>query len=96
VTLREIAERLQCRLEGDGDIDIVRVAGIQDAGPGDLTFVANAKYEKALPATRASAVILRNDALTAPCAILRTHDPYLVFARAVGLFTTDRATRSRD
>jgi UDP-3-O-[3-hydroxymyristoyl] glucosamine N-acyltransferase len=87
VTLREIAERLECRLEGDGDIDIVRVAGIQDAGPGDLTFVANAKYEKVLPATRASAVILRNDRLTAPCAILRTHDPYLAFARAVGLFT---------
>jgi len=87
VTLREIAERLECRLEGDGDIDIVRVAGIQDAGPGDLTFVANAKYEKALPATRASAVILRHDALTAPCAILRAHDPYLAFARAVGLFT---------
>ena len=87
MTLREIAERLECRLEGDGDIDIVRVAGIQDAGPGDLTFVANAKYEKALPATRASAVILRHDALTAPCAILRAHDPYLAFARAVGLFT---------
>ena len=87
MTLREIAERLQCRLEGDGDIDIVRVAGIQDAGPGDLTFVANAKYEKALPATRASAVILRDDALTAPCAVLRARDPYLAFARAVALFT---------
>jgi len=87
VTLREIADRLECRLEGDGDIDIVRVAGIQDAGPGDLTFVANAKYEKALPATRASAVILRDDSLTAPCAVLRTRDPYLAFARAVALFT---------
>jgi UDP-3-O-[3-hydroxymyristoyl] glucosamine N-acyltransferase len=87
VTLREIAERLECRLEGDGDIDIVRVAGIQDAGPGDLTFVANAKYEKALPATRASAVILRDGALAAPCAVLRTRDPYLAFARAVALFT---------
>ena len=85
--MREIAARLECRLEGDGDIDIVRVAGIQDAGPGDLTFVANAKYEKALPATRASAVILRAGALTAPCAILRTNDPYLAFARAVALFT---------
>ena len=84
--LREIAARLECRLDGDGDIDIVRVAGIQDAGPGDLTFVANAKYEKALPNTRASAVILREDAPAAPCASLRTRDPYLAFARAVGLF----------
>ena len=88
MTLREIAARLECRLEGDGDIDIVRVAGIQDAGPGDLTFVANAKYEKALPNTRASAVILRDDAPAAPCAILRARDPYLAFARAVALFGT--------
>ena len=34
--LREIAERLECRLDGDGEIDIHRVAGIEEAGPGDL------------------------------------------------------------
>src|SRR5215510_14300665 len=34
--LRELAERLACRLEGDGEIEIVRVAGIEDAGTGDL------------------------------------------------------------
>ena len=38
--LRELAERLACRLEGDGEVDIVRVAGVEEAGPGDLTFVA--------------------------------------------------------
>ena len=84
--LRELAERLGCRLEGGGDIEIARVAGIQDAKPGDLTFVANSKYESALADTRASAVLLRDGALTAPCAVLRTSDPYLAFARAVGLF----------
>ena len=84
--LSELAERLECRLEGDGDIDIVRVAGIQDAGPGDVTFLANPKYEKAVSGTRASAVILRDDAAAAPCAMLRARDPYLAFARAVGLF----------
>ena len=41
--LREIAERLECRLEGDGEIDIRRVAGIEEAGPGDLTFFTNPK-----------------------------------------------------
>jgi UDP-3-O-[3-hydroxymyristoyl] glucosamine N-acyltransferase len=84
--LRELAERLDCRLEGDPGIEIVRVAGIQEAGPGDITFLANAKYEKLLPSTRASAVILREDAPPAPCAMLRARDPYLAFARAVGLF----------
>jgi UDP-3-O-[3-hydroxymyristoyl] glucosamine N-acyltransferase len=87
VKLRELAERLDCRLEGDGDLDVIRVAGIQDAGPGDVTFLANPKYEKALSTTRASAVILREDAPAAPCAMLRARDPYLAFARAVGVFS---------
>ena len=84
--LRDLAERLGCRLEGDGEIDIVRVATIEDAGPGELTFLANPKYESALKTTRASAVLLKDDAPAAPCAMLRTRDPYLAFARAVGLF----------
>jgi UDP-3-O-[3-hydroxymyristoyl] glucosamine N-acyltransferase len=56
--LRDLAERLDCRLEGDGDIEILRVAGIEQAQPGDLTFVANRKYYPLLRSTRASAVIL--------------------------------------
>jgi UDP-3-O-[3-hydroxymyristoyl] glucosamine N-acyltransferase len=86
VKLRDLAERLACRLEGDGDVEIVRVAGIQHAQPGDLTFLANSKYESMLTQTRASAVLLRDDAPAAPCAMLRTSDPYLAFARAVQLF----------
>jgi len=89
VKLRDLAARLGCRLEGDGDLEVVRVTGIHDAGPGDLTFVANPKYEKALSATRASAAILRTDGPAAPCAVLRTDDPYLTFARAVALFAPD-------
>ena len=84
--LRELAERLECRVEGDQDVEIVRVAGIQDAAAGDITFLANAKYEKLLATTRASAVILREGAASAPCAVLRARDPYLAFARAVGVF----------
>src|SRR4029453_16241035 len=77
---------LECRLEGNGELEVTRVSGIQDAGPGDVTFLANPKYEKALASTRASAVILKEDAPAARCAMLRARDPYLVFARAVGLF----------
>jgi UDP-3-O-[3-hydroxymyristoyl] glucosamine N-acyltransferase len=83
--LRELAARLDCRLEGDGDVEIIRVAGIADAGPGDLTFLANAKYTSSLASTRASAVIARADVPAATSAMLRTDEPYLAFARAVGL-----------
>jgi UDP-3-O-[3-hydroxymyristoyl] glucosamine N-acyltransferase len=89
VKLRELAERLDCRLEGDGDLEIVRVAGIQDATGGDVTFLANPKYEKLLASTQASAVIVREGSPAAPCAVLRTRDPYLAFARAVGLFAPE-------
>jgi UDP-3-O-[3-hydroxymyristoyl] glucosamine N-acyltransferase len=89
VKLRQLAERLECRLDGDGDLDVTRVAGIQDAQPGDVTFLANSKYEKALSTTNASAVILKEGAPAAPCAMLRAADPYLAFARAVRLFNPE-------
>lgn len=86
VTLRTLAEQLGCRLDGDGDIEITGVAGLETAGPGEVTFLANPRYQALLARTRASAVILRDDATPAPCAALRASDPYLAFARAVGLF----------
>jgi UDP-3-O-[3-hydroxymyristoyl] glucosamine N-acyltransferase len=84
--LSELAERLGCRLEGDGNIDLNRVTSLEDAGPGDLTFFTNPKYAAALRQTRASAVILGERADPAPCAMLRTSNPYLAFAQAVGIF----------
>ena len=89
--LREIAERLECRLEGDGEIDIRRVAGIEEAGPGDLTFFTNPKYASALRKTGASGVILAETAEAAPCAMLRVRHPYLAFAKAVELFAATTA-----
>jgi UDP-3-O-[3-hydroxymyristoyl] glucosamine N-acyltransferase len=96
VKLRDLAATLDCALDGDGDVEILRVSGIQDAGPGDVTFVANPKYEKLLSATHASAVILKRGSVSAGrvgrsaseggCAVLRADDPYLAFARAVRLF----------
>ena len=70
-------------------MDIVRVAGIQQAQCGDLTFVATAQYLQHLAGTKASAVILgptKGVEPRPPCAVLRTDDPYSAFARAVSLF----------
>jgi UDP-3-O-[3-hydroxymyristoyl] glucosamine N-acyltransferase len=85
VRLSELAERLGCRLEGDGTIDITRVAGLEAAGPGDISFFSNARYLPALRATRASAVILADDGPAAPAAMLRAGNPYLAFARALDI-----------
>jgi UDP-3-O-[3-hydroxymyristoyl] glucosamine N-acyltransferase len=92
VKLREIAAQLECRLEGDGEIEIVGLAGIEHARPGELTFFVNPKYGAHLRGTRASAVILGDRAEAAPCAMLRTANPYLAFARAVELLVPRPAT----
>src|SRR5206468_709528 len=71
VTLFELADRLGCRLEGDGTLEVTRVAGIEDAGSGAVTFLANSKYVGKLATTRATAVIVGESATGAPCAVLR-------------------------
>jgi UDP-3-O-[3-hydroxymyristoyl] glucosamine N-acyltransferase len=98
VTLAELATRLGCQLEGDGSIEVVRVATVDDAGPGDVTFVTNPKYAGRLASTRAAAVILpaRRGAPDAPpapparCAVLRSPRPYVTVAEAVTLLTPPR------
>jgi UDP-3-O-[3-hydroxymyristoyl] glucosamine N-acyltransferase len=86
LTLAEIADRIGCRLEGDGAIEITGLAGIEQAQPGHITFLANPKYMHALAATRASAVILDEKTPAPACAVLRTTEPYVAFAKALELF----------
>lgn len=83
-TLGEIAERTGGRLFGDAACEIRGVAGIRDAGPGDITFVANARYERELATTSASAVIVA-EGLSVPEGRngLFHQNPSLAFARVV-------------
>jgi UDP-3-O-[3-hydroxymyristoyl] glucosamine N-acyltransferase len=82
VKLRELAERLGCELHGDGGVEIRGVAGIEQAGPGDLTFLANPKYAAHLARTKAAAVVLAPGHDAALPRLVATN-PYLAFARAV-------------
>jgi UDP-3-O-[3-hydroxymyristoyl] glucosamine N-acyltransferase len=90
--LRELAQRLGCRIEGDPDIEISSVAGLEAAGPGQITFLSNPKYRAALRSTHAAAAILADDEQVErdpglpPLALLRSANPYLDFARALGVF----------
>jgi UDP-3-O-[3-hydroxymyristoyl] glucosamine N-acyltransferase len=91
--LKEVAERLNCRLDGDGEVEIRRVAGIERAGEGDLTFIAHEKYVSKLAHTAASAVLVTEQvargkhAAGPSTSLLITTDPYLAFAHAVSMFT---------
>ncbi len=89
--LAEIAGILGARLEGGSpDLDISGVAGIKEAGPGQLTFVANPKYAGAARTTNASAVIVSEEFPSISAALLRCKNPYLTFARAIELFERPR------
>ncbi|MGH9514830.1 MAG: UDP-3-O-(3-hydroxymyristoyl)glucosamine N-acyltransferase [Terriglobales bacterium] len=85
--LAEINRRLGTQLEnGAGETEIHGVAGIETAGPGQLTFIANPKYAAAARTTQASAVIVAEDSPALKAAMLRSKNPYLDFARALEYF----------
>ncbi len=85
--LSQIASALNARLEdGSADTEITGLNGIEQAGPAELTFVANPKYAAAARLTKAAAVIVAENFPVIPAATLRVVDPYLSFAHALDLF----------
>jgi UDP-3-O-[3-hydroxymyristoyl] glucosamine N-acyltransferase len=84
--LREIADALGCQLQGDGDLEITGVAGMEHAGPAQLTFLANPKYAHKVKNTRAGAILIAPAAKGIEIACLISSNPYLDFARALELF----------
>jgi UDP-3-O-[3-hydroxymyristoyl] glucosamine N-acyltransferase len=85
--LSEIVEALDVRLEnGSPSTEITGVAGIETAGPGELTFISNPKYAGAARTTKAAAVIVAEGLPAIATAMLRSNNPYLDFARALELF----------
>ena len=95
--LGELAARLGCRLEGDGNVEVRGVAGIESAQAGEVTFLANPKYSRELTRTLATAVFLNEKVVLKrgpglpPLAALRSQNPYFDFARAIELFCAPAA-----
>lgn len=87
--LGEIVERFGGRLIGDPDLEIGRIATLESAGPGDLSFLSHPGYRRQLQGTRAAAVILgRDDEDATALPRILCDDPYLYFARVARLLST--------
>ena len=86
MTLGEIAERIGGELVGDAEIEITGVSGIREAEEGDVTFLANPRYEPYLRTTRASAVIMSRDSVKTDRPVIYNDNPYLAFLRVVKVF----------
>jgi UDP-3-O-[3-hydroxymyristoyl] glucosamine N-acyltransferase len=84
--LSDLAGALGCSLDGNGDIEITGVAGMDQAGPDQITFLANPKYAPKVKNTRAAAILVSSLLPDLPVATLISANPYLDFARALALF----------
>ena len=84
--LAKLAEYLDATLLGDPSAEVTRVAGIETAGPGDLTFVSNPKYAALARSTKATAIVVEPNFPEIPTATIRVENPYLAFAFAIELF----------
>ena len=90
-SLSELASYVGGRVIGDATVVIHNVAPIDEAGPGDLTFLANPRYQKFLPECKASGVIVGRGVIDksqprASVDFLEAPDPYLAFAKILQLF----------
>lgn len=88
-TLKEIAELIDGKVIGNGDIVITGASGIREASQGDITFLANPKYSPLMEKTGASAIIASSDAQKTSKPVILTADPSLAFVKIISLFTPD-------
>ncbi|QFU76681.1 UDP-3-O-(3-hydroxymyristoyl)glucosamine N-acyltransferase [Halioglobus maricola] len=87
VTLGELAERFDLVLSGDPQRPVSGLGTLANAGPEQVTFLSNPRFQSLLGEARAAAVILRADiAADCPVDTLVTDDPYLAFARMTAIF----------
>jgi UDP-3-O-[3-hydroxymyristoyl] glucosamine N-acyltransferase len=84
--LGELATRLNAELRGDAELEVTGVKGIEEAGPTEVTFVANPKYAGLARRTKAAAVLVEPEFPEIEAATLRIKNPYLAFSRTLGMF----------
>ena len=86
ISLSELALRTGATVAGDGAVVVSRVATLESAGPGSITFLANPGYRVQLAGTRASAVIVAPE-MAAQTALpkLVAREPYLVYAKVASI-----------
>lgn len=84
--LGELAERLGAELRGNAQVEVTGVKGIEEAGPSEVTFVANPRYGALARTTKAAAVLVEPEFPEIDTPTIRLKNPYLAFSRALGFF----------
>jgi len=85
LTVRELAERIGGRVEGDGEAVVAHLASVASAEASDLTFAMSDEHEAALPASRARAAVVGPDAPAADIPLIRVPDVQAAVAAILGI-----------
>ena len=84
--ISEIADWISATVEGDASVEITGLAKIEQAQPGQLSFIANPKYNHYIHTTEASAIIVGMDFPQSDKILLRAENPYFAFLQAARNF----------
>jgi len=83
VTLKDLAQAIEAELTGDGSLIVSGASTLEEAGPGQVSFLSNPKYAPQLEQTKAVAVVVGKSTTSEHVALLKAADPYYAFSRAV-------------
>jgi UDP-3-O-[3-hydroxymyristoyl] glucosamine N-acyltransferase len=86
LTLAELAARISARIEGPGDVVVSGIAPIDEAGPGQVTFISQGKYAAAAKVSKASGIIAKEAIPGVEATFLLSSNPYYAFAAALEIF----------
>ncbi len=84
--LADLALAVGGTVEGDASLDVRGVAGLEEAGPDEVSFLSNRRYATLFRASRAGAVLVGRNEPAHGRTVVRCHDAYLAFAKALALF----------
>jgi len=94
LTTGAIARLIDGVVEGDESVEITGLSGLTDAVAGQITFLANPKYEGLVEQTKASAVIVGSEWKgKAQCVVIRVKNSDSAFAKLAGLFAPENPVR---
>ncbi len=81
--LSELARRIEAVVVGDGELEVTSCATLEEAGAGQVSFLANPKYMKQVETTKATAVVVGHKVESGHVALLKARDPYYAFTQAL-------------
>jgi len=90
-----VGNAVGAELRGDAELEVTGVKGFEEAGPTEVTFVANPRYTALARKTKAAAVLVEPEFQEISAATLRLKNPYLAFLQSPGTFLSTSGLLAR-